>query len=89
MLPHIGIGEFCETKKAYYFGSIFCGLMINWKSLVDNTSHIHLLLLPDISSIVFYHVLLDEDHKMIGIIMETKGWILPGLYWEVFLERLV
>lgn len=20
MLPHVGVGEFCETKKAYYFG---------------------------------------------------------------------
>ena len=20
MLPHVGTGEFCETKKAYYFG---------------------------------------------------------------------
>ncbi|KAK4256314.1 hypothetical protein QN277_009196 [Acacia crassicarpa] len=20
MLPHVGVGEFCETRKAYYFG---------------------------------------------------------------------
>ena len=20
MLPHVGVGEFCETKKAYFFG---------------------------------------------------------------------
>lgn len=20
MLPHVGVGEYCETKKAYYFG---------------------------------------------------------------------
>lgn len=23
MLPHVGTGEFCETKKAYYFGWVF------------------------------------------------------------------
>jgi hypothetical protein len=23
MLPYVGVGEFCETKKAYYFGYIF------------------------------------------------------------------
>lgn len=23
MLPHVGVGEFCETKKAYYFGYVF------------------------------------------------------------------
>lgn len=22
MLPHVGVGEFCETKKAYYFGYV-------------------------------------------------------------------
>lgn len=22
MLPHVGVGEFCETKKAYYFGCV-------------------------------------------------------------------
>jgi hypothetical protein len=25
MLPHVGIGEFCETKKAYFFGYVFLG----------------------------------------------------------------
>lgn len=22
MLPHVGVGEYCETKKAYYFGYV-------------------------------------------------------------------
>lgn len=22
MLPHVGVGEYCETKKAYYFGLV-------------------------------------------------------------------
>lgn len=34
MLPHVGVGEFCETKKAYYFGYVLvllvkpCGLVV-------------------------------------------------------------
>jgi hypothetical protein len=31
MLPHVGIGEFCETKKAYFFGYVFLGQ--SWKYL--------------------------------------------------------
>jgi len=31
MLPHVGVGEFCETKKAYYFGYVLlvkpCGVV--------------------------------------------------------------
>jgi len=23
MLPHVGVGEYCETKKAYYFGLVY------------------------------------------------------------------
>lgn len=26
MLPHVGTGDFCETKKAYYFGYVGCFL---------------------------------------------------------------
>lgn len=26
MLPHVGVGEYCETKKAYYFGFGSCQL---------------------------------------------------------------
>uniref|UniRef100_A0A453LQL6 DNA-directed RNA polymerase subunit beta n=1 Tax=Aegilops tauschii subsp. strangulata TaxID=200361 RepID=A0A453LQL6_AEGTS len=28
MLPHVGVGEFCETKKAYYFGYIIHRLLM-------------------------------------------------------------
>jgi hypothetical protein len=28
MLPHVGIGEFCETKKAYFFGYIIHRLLL-------------------------------------------------------------
>nr|CAB3493885.1 unnamed protein product [Digitaria exilis] len=28
MLPHVGVGEFCETKKAYYFGYIIHRLLL-------------------------------------------------------------
>ncbi|KAB2637370.1 DNA-directed RNA polymerase II subunit RPB2 [Pyrus ussuriensis x Pyrus communis] len=28
MLPHVGVGEFCETKKAYYFGYIVHRLLL-------------------------------------------------------------
>ncbi|KAL9690174.1 hypothetical protein QQ045_010570 [Rhodiola kirilowii] len=28
MLPHVGVAEFCETKKAYYFGYIIHRLLI-------------------------------------------------------------
>ncbi|EPS65990.1 hypothetical protein M569_08783, partial [Genlisea aurea] len=28
MLPHVGIGEYCETKKAYYFGYIIHRLLL-------------------------------------------------------------
>jgi DNA-directed RNA polymerase II subunit RPB2 len=28
MLPHVGIGEHCETKKAYYFGYIIHRLLL-------------------------------------------------------------
>ncbi len=31
MLPHVRIGEFCETKKAYFFGYVFLGQ--SWKYL--------------------------------------------------------
>lgn len=27
MLPHVGVGEYCETKKAYYFGYVFGSLL--------------------------------------------------------------
>jgi hypothetical protein len=23
--PHLGVGEFCETEKAYFFGYVFLG----------------------------------------------------------------
>ncbi|KAF2303335.1 hypothetical protein GH714_016852 [Hevea brasiliensis] len=28
MLPHVGVGEYCETKKAYYFGYIIHRLLL-------------------------------------------------------------
>ncbi|KAL0769652.1 hypothetical protein Bca101_034802 [Brassica carinata] len=28
LLPHVGVGEFCETKKAYYFGYIIHRLLL-------------------------------------------------------------
>ncbi|XP_059631641.1 DNA-directed RNA polymerase II subunit RPB2-like [Cornus florida] len=28
MLPHVGVGEYCETKKAYYFGYIIHQLLL-------------------------------------------------------------
>ncbi|XP_022723358.1 DNA-directed RNA polymerase II subunit RPB2 isoform X2 [Durio zibethinus] len=28
MLPHVGVGDFCETKKAYYFGYIIHRLLL-------------------------------------------------------------
>ena len=31
MLPHVGVGEFCETKKAYYFGYV---LLVKPRGLV-------------------------------------------------------
>jgi hypothetical protein len=24
-LPHLGVGEFCETEKTYFFGYVFFG----------------------------------------------------------------
>ena len=77
MLPHVGVGEYCETKKAYYFGyalhwicyiTVFGGdtfIMIN-----------KFLHLTATSSIGFCCVHLAGGQKMTETIMETKDWIL-------------
>ena len=46
MLPHVGVGEFCETKKAHYFGKVcsplhmhlYCGSDMRAK-LIDASTH--------------------------------------------------
>lgn len=30
MLPHVGVGEYCETKKAYYFGWVLSALVLRY-----------------------------------------------------------
>lgn len=78
MLPHVGVGEYCETKKAYYFG---WGVLPLFYSNRDGIWNIDICFSSiDISFIVCCCVLLDEDLKMIGITMATKGWILLVLY---------
>lgn len=42
--------------------------------------------LPDISFTVFYYVHLVEEQKMIGTIMEIKGWTLRVHYLGACLE---
>ena len=35
VLPHVGISNFCETKKAYFLGYV----VTHWIVCVDNTDH--------------------------------------------------
>ncbi|KAA8519806.1 hypothetical protein F0562_014104 [Nyssa sinensis] len=41
MLPHVGVGEYCETKKAYYFGYVIHHLLLCALGLraVDDRDH--------------------------------------------------
>ena len=90
MLPHVGVGEYCETKKAYYFGYVY-----SFSDPVFSFSWLSEYLLlyyhypTDISFTGYCCVHLGGGLRMIGIIMETRGWIWLVLYLVVFSEWFV
>jgi RNA polymerase Rpb2, domain 2 len=84
MLPHVGVGEFCETKKAYYFG---------WPtfSAIKCFPFYFGLQLGILITILYFfcegtlfigccYVLLVGGLKMTETIMVIKGWTLQVHY---------
>lgn len=91
MLPHVGVGEYCETKKAYYFGYVKF-LLISVCMSVDaanDTEEILLFLPPVISSTVFCCAHLAEGQRMIETITAIRDWILLVLCLVAYLEWFV
>lgn len=79
MLPHVGVGEYCETKKAYYFGYVLSHLGA-FTHVFGRFPVIYELLsfaffTSDISFTVSCYVPLDEGQKMIVITMVTRDLI--------------
>ena len=85
MLPHVGVGEYCETKKAYYFGYVtLIFYVLLWLQSSDYIARQLIAVLPGILFTAFYFVPLAEERRTIGIITAIRGWILLDLCWVVF-----
>lgn len=91
MLPHVGVGEYCETKKAYYFGFVPCLFFFFFSFHFDDLVSIYYAshCPTDISFTGYFCVHLGGGLKMIGITTATRGWTWRVLYLAVSLEWFV
>lgn len=96
MLPHVGVGEFCETKKAYYFGyGTFFSLLLSISNMILAVSTLVILLDITCGSYIIHRLLLcalgrraedDRDHYG-NKRLDLAGPLLGGLFRMVVFFR--